>query len=260
MSIVPFAVSFSISPIILVGGVAQGVTGGMIPIVQLLQPDIFSDGLLSQPDTLALEDYFAVFSVIPGGSLLKNQIARWPLANLTVAANDQITQPLQISLRMTAPAQTRDGGINYNGKQSVMTNLQSTLAQHVAQGGWFNVVTPSYLYQGCLLTDLRDITGLPDGGQVQAEWQWDFEQPLITTAAAQAAQNQVMAKVSSQTQMTGDPPGSQPASVAVGAPGSNVVQNVVPSAAQPQGSNVAQPSPGSVPPPSSSVSPIPPGS
>lgn len=232
-----FAVSYQISPIILVSGIAQNVSGGMIPIVSLLQSQDYDLGLLSQSNPTDLEDFFANFVVLDGDTLIQNEISHWPLANLVVAANNVVSDPLKVSLLMNCPGQVIDGGISYTGKQAVMTALQNSLTQHIAQGGWFNVATPSFVYSGCLLLSLRNVSRV-SGGQVQLQYVWEFEQPLISAAAAQGAMNTQMQKISSQTQTTGDPPSSGATAASVGVPSSNIASSLVPAAQNPAGSNV----------------------
>jgi hypothetical protein len=216
MSISDFSTSYEISPIMLIGGVALNTPGGnAIPIVTLLQAQAtfqaFNQGL-SNNLTLS-SDPFAFFIPPPGGTLIDNDIAHWPLANQATAANAVISKPLRIALRMICP-----GGkvVSYTGKQAVMTALQSTLAQHIGAGGWFSVATPSFIYTTCLLTSLTDVSEQVEGGQVQVIYEWQFEQPIITDQQATTVMNQAMAKISSGTKVTGDPPAADPISNTVG--------------------------------------------
>jgi hypothetical protein len=253
-----FSQSFELAPIVLVGGVAAGMSGGIAPVTSFLGQG-GSGGLLSSTSTGpagSTPPPWARFQLIAGGTLIDNQIAHWPLANQAVAANAVITQPLRISLLMISPAHD---SVSYTAKQAIMTALQSTLYQHTGQGGWYNVATPSYIYQGCLLTQLRDVSQTPPGGQVQWGWQWDFEQPLITAAAAQGAQNTAMSKISSQTPAGGDPPTSGPAGAAVGKPSSGVGPTLIPAAMSPVAANVTPIASGSGSISISAVSPILPG-
>lgn len=231
MSRADYLTSYQTSPIILVGGAAGT---GMMPITNLLSSQNFRGGVTSTPQ--AGDSFFGQFRVLPGHNLMDNEVATYPVANQAVAANAVITNPLQLSLEMLVPA---GGAVNVKNKLSIITALKSALDKHTALGGWYNVATPSYIYQGCLLTRLVDASDEDFGQQVQVRWIWSFMQPLLTTSAAQAAQNQAMAKISQQTRNQGDPPGSQPLATNLGQPSSNIVQNVVPSAVSPQGSNVA---------------------
>jgi hypothetical protein len=256
-----FANSFEISPIVFVNGIAGGSSGAKLPISQILQSNNWLGGLFSGGS--GVEDFFAHFYPF-NGSLAKNEIAHWPMANLVVAANDVIAQPLTFSLLMVAPANP-DAGVTYDGKQAVMTALQKSVAQHISLGGWFDVATPSFLYQGCLLTDLREVGGsTTDGGQAQVEWVWEFEQPLISVQAAQGAQNAAMAKITANVTTSGNPV-TTPALTSVGAPGSGVTQSLLPGAAALTAAQAPAPSStltsvvGVTLPSLNSVSPIPPG-
>lgn len=253
MALSDYQISYQVSPIILVGGVAGT---GMLPIVSVLSSRNYSQGALSSSSAVDVSEYFGQFRVLSGHTLMKNDVATYPLANQTVAANAIITQPLELSLEMVVPANDR---FTVADKLSLMTALKSTLDNHTAQGGWYNVATPSYIYQGCLLTSLVDATDELEGGQVQTTWIWSFMQPLLTAQAAQAAQNQAMNKIKNQTQNAGDPPGSKPIASNIGQPSSNIVQNVVPASSSPSGSNVAPSSAPSGTPSVQSVSPIAPG-
>jgi hypothetical protein len=235
MSISSYEYSFQTTPIILVGGVAGA---GMLPIVNLLNPQNYPRGVTSP----ATNDYdfptFATFRPLPGHTLMENEIATYPLANQTVAANAVITSPLRISIEMLVPANAYVTALD---KNSIMTSLKATLDNHTAQGGWYNVVTPSYVYQGCLLTSLADASDDDAGTQPQVRWIWSFVQPLITQEAATAAVNQATAKIGNQTYNAGDPPGSDIAVTLSPSPSSNLVQNLIPAASGALGSNVAPP-------------------
>jgi hypothetical protein len=142
-----------------------------------------------------------------------------------------------------------------------MQALQSSLIQHINAGGWFDVATPAFLYQGCLLTALRDVTDSSGGGQVQLAYVWEFEQPLITVAAAQGAMNIYMQKITNQTVNTGGPLGSNPANASVGNPNTGLAPATQPAASSLSGASVqaATQSTGAAP-PLNAVAPIPPGS
>lgn len=229
MSLSDYQLSFQISPIILVGGIAGT---GKLPLISILSSQNYSQGLLSPPNS---DPTFGQFRILPGHTLMDIEVATFPVANQTVAANATITNPLRLSLEMLVPA---GGAITLSSKSAIITGLKSTLDNHTAMGGWYDVATPSYIYQGCLLTQLVDTTDEEEGAQVQVRWRWDFMQPLLTASAAQAAQNQQMSRVTNQTQNAGDPPGSQTVTTGIGQPSANIVQNVVSAAAGPSGSNV----------------------
>lgn len=186
-----FRLGYEISPIVLVGGWAAGMSGGYMPIVALTETANFILGLLRGSADLTLDDFFAHFRPAPGSTLIDNQIGRYPFANQTVAANAIITQPLKVSLLMVCPVRAEGG---YTNKLITMTALQQTLAQHNVSGGTYIVATPSYVYANCVMTGMRDVSS-GETKQPQTAWQLDFEQPLITLAEAQAAQNSLMSKL-----------------------------------------------------------------
>lgn len=248
MSLDDFRRSYEIAPIIFVGGVAQNMTGGKIPVTSFTESGSFSDGPTDSANSQqSLDGYFAHFYPEAGSTLVDNEIAHWPFANQAVAANAVITKPLRLSMIMVCPADGVDTTLD--DKQSIITSLQGTIQQHITQGGWFDVATPAFLYQGLLLISIDDVSEYDeDGSQVQNKYRWTFEQPIITQQQAQAAYNTSMGKIASGTQVSGDPPGSNPAASAVGQPSSNVAQNVIPAAANTTGANVTPPG-GPTPPP-----------
>lgn len=193
-----YRLSFEISPIILTGGIAPAATGGMLPIVAITEASNFTQGLLNGQISTNLDNFFAHFNVLPGSTLINDQIGKYPFANQVVAANAIIAQPLNVSLRMVCPA-NKSGGIF--SKFMTMAALQYALQKHRAAGGTYAVCTPTFIYTGCILTNLVDITG-EDGTQKQREWRWDFEQPLTTLQASQGMFNNLMQKIKSGTQIT----------------------------------------------------------
>lgn len=195
-----FQLGYEISPVILTGGIAQNMIGGMLPIVSILQSADFLLGVLSggSSDT-DLNNFFAHFRPIPGSTLIDNQYGAYPFANQNVAANAVITQPLRVSLRMDCPANTNSG---FLGKLAIMTALQQVLAQHTALGGTYTVVTVAQIYPNMLLTTLREISG-GSTKQDMVSYQWDFFAPLITLQQAANAQNSLMSQISNGTPTDG---------------------------------------------------------
>jgi len=245
---IAFKLAYQISPIILTGGIASAL-GGALPIVALTQTGANSLGsiLAARGPDVTLDRFFANYSPLPGSSLINQQIAHYPFANQSIAANAVISQPLNISLLMTCPAQPAPaipgntnfsiGGVGlqptsvpflggYSSKLAVMTALQNTLAQHNNSGGTYSIVTPSYIYTYCIMTGMRDVSG---GGsqQVQYQWQLDFEQPLVSTAAAQTALSGLMQKMTNGSTIAGTPTWT-PAGLSVGNPLSLITQSLVP--------------------------------
>lgn len=232
MSYDQFKYQFSINPIILVQGAASAMPGARLSIVSFLQSDYFLSGPTGTAFNSNYDDYFAQFEVMPGGTLVSNQYGEYPFANIAVAANAVITQPLTVSLLMTAPVKSQGG---YAAKLALMTSLQAALANHVNQGGTFDVLTPSYYYRDLVLLGLRDVSG-GSTKQTQVQWQWDFRQPLVTSVAAQGAQNSLMQRMQAQTMVVGDPPSYSGPQTAVGLSQSSVSSSVAPS------TSISQPS------------------
>jgi hypothetical protein len=174
-----FRLGYEISPIILTNGIAKLIPGGMLPIVALTEAPSLVSGLLQGNGLSALtnvDQYFAHWMPLAGSTLIKNEIGSYPFANQIIAANAIIKQPNNISMLMVCPAQ-RTGG--YATKLATISALKKTLDYHHQSGGTYTVVTPSYIYTGCILTAMTDATG-GESNQVQTAWRFDFVQPLIT--------------------------------------------------------------------------------
>ena len=243
MSLQEYQFWYEISPIILVNGVAG--VGGMLPIVQLLQPASFSSGLSgrflgsgSLTDQLGItgpsDGWFAHFKPLPGTGMICNEVGRYTFANQIVAGNAMIVQPLHVSFQMTCPARGDDG---FATKFAIMNSLKQTLSQHTALGGLYTLALPFGLYDSCLLRDLK-YAGDGAGKQVAVMWQWDFEQVLVTQEQAEQVQSQLMQKISSGTQITPDANGSvnwSGTANTVGQPSSAVTSSVLPTGGSSQG-------------------------
>ena len=177
-----FSYSYEVTPIVLNNGIAANYPNNLLPIVQLTEQlsNSFSN----------TGKYFAEYLVMSGGTLEEWQIAEYPFASLTMAANAVIQNPLRISLIMIAPAQNNGG---YPLKNSIFTALKSQIDTHILTGGTFTVLTPAYTYTNCLLTNIRDVSTSSDK-QVQFLYQWDFTQPLITQQGAQQVLGNLMNK------------------------------------------------------------------
>lgn len=188
---------FQLSPIILTNGIMQGFPGGMLPIIAITESINFPLGLLAGGD-VSIDKFFANYQPLPGSSLIDQDLARYPFANATVAANSVMTMPLQISMLMICPVQNKLG---WYEKLAVIMALREVLYQHNARGGTYTIATPSYIYTNCVMRSMRDSSvGLTR--QVQNAWQLDFERPLITAEDAAQAQNGLMSAISSGGQVT----------------------------------------------------------
>ena len=192
---------YQISPILLTGGLAASVPGGLLPIITFTEGVSLITGLVAGTFPTSLDQFFAQFIVIPSGKLISQQIAHYPFANQQVAANAVITEPLTVSVRMDCPANAPG---SYATKLAVLTALQAALSTHNAAGGLYTIATPSFIYTNCILKELTDISG-GASAQVQYQWQFDFEQPLVTLQAAQQAYSGLLNKINGGTQISALP-------------------------------------------------------
>lgn len=174
-----FQTAYEISPIILSGGLAGNIPGSLLPIVAITEAANFGFSLLNGNNPLNLNNFFGHFRPLPGSTLIDNDVPVYPFANQNYAANAIVAKPLKISMLMNCPA-NRAGG--YVSKMITFTALKAALDQHNQSGGTYIVATPSYVYLGCILTSLTDVSR-PDSQQPQNAWQFDFIQPLISQGA-----------------------------------------------------------------------------
>ena len=219
---VAWKVAFQLSPILFVGGIT-GNLGVPLPIVAFTEAINLPLGLLSNGENIELDDFFANFQPLPGATLVEQEFGRYPFANQQVATNAVIFQPKHISMLMQVPARNQFG---YYEKLAIMELLQATITLHNQLGGSYTILTPSYIYTGCVMKSFRDVT-VGASHQVQTTWQLDFEQPLLT---ADTGGGLVGALNSLYTNLTN---GTQSASVAplatTSTPLSGAAPSVIPS-------------------------------
>jgi hypothetical protein len=165
-----------ISPIFLQGGLVKAVPGGMLPIILATEVLNFPMGILTSGTLPNLDDSFCQFQPSAGAMVINQQMATYPFANMTVAANSIITQPLQISFQMTCPAR---GPVGYWAKLAKMQVLIEVLLRHNREGGSYALITPSYVYFNCIMKLMRDGSS-GQTKQIQNVWVLDFEKPLLT--------------------------------------------------------------------------------
>lgn len=228
--------AFRYSPILLTGGLAQSLPGGILPILALTDAAALAQGLLS-----GNFNFFANWQVLPGGTLVNQKVATYPFANQVVAANATIQDANSVSMMMICPAVPSAlgsvagavvgalggtaeslltgsgiapgaiqgalaGSGGYLGKQATMTALQSTIAQHNALGGTYSVLTGAYIYANCIMGNpgITDVSSEGETHQTQVRWRWDFVQPqVITLAQAQTALNNLANRLSQGLPLTG---------------------------------------------------------
>jgi hypothetical protein len=183
--------TYQISPIILTGGIAGTQSGGMLPFLALTNPEAFDPDLLNGNQDFALDDAFAIFQPAVGGSLVEETIAKYPFANLSVAANAIIREPIHISMIMLTPMKTEQ---SWEYKLAIMTGLKQTLDNHNNAGGTYTVLTPGYYYQNMLMTGLTDVS-TSQSPLPQNAWRWDFEKPLVSLDDVQGAMNNLFSQI-----------------------------------------------------------------
>lgn len=212
-----FKSAFEISPIVLSGGVASGLIGSMMSVMSVVQSLAMNDA-----GDFELDNSFAFFRPLPGSTLIEYQSGKYPFANLAVAANCVVKQPLTLSMLMVCPSKLAG---DYWARTSLLTALRNTLDNHIASGGTFGVATPAFYYSGLLLLRLHDVTA-GETHQAQIEFRWDFEKPLISLADAGAVQSQMMSMISSGLPTDGALSGTNAVSSSAGASPTAYAANV----------------------------------
>lgn len=206
MSRSDFQLSYEISPIILVGGLAKNLPEQMMPIIALTEQQNYDDGLVSGSLSIDNNDYFATYKVLAGGKLLSNSLGTYPFANQTVAANAIVENVLPISVLMICPVKYAG---DYFTKSQVITALKQSLGQHNAAGGTYTVATPGYTYTSCIIMDFTDVSS-GESKQAQYEWRIDFVKPLLTTEEAAQVYNSLMNKINNGLPVNKDENGEIP--------------------------------------------------
>lgn len=182
-----YDLAFQVSPIIFHNGIANGMPGNMLPVIGLTgQLAALAQGALTglvNGNGIGMDNFYARYLPIPGGTVISQTVGSYPFANQQVAANAIITQPKNISLMMIAPVRDMGG---YLTKLAIFMSLVDSFETHNQSGGTYHIATPGYIYTDCIMTSMTDITG-GDTKQKQVTWQLDFIQPLVTMEDAAAA-------------------------------------------------------------------------
>jgi hypothetical protein len=215
--------TYQVCPIILTGGAAAQIAGGMMPLLSITNAGggVNLAGTILPFDIGDLDEAFATFTVLSGGTLVSQQVAKYPFANQSVAANATIREPLTLSVIMDTPMR---GPNAWALKHSTMTALKTALDNHNNAGGLYTVQTPAFMYDNLILTSLTDTPRAGGSSPLpQNAWKFDFEKPLVTLDDAAAVQNQLTSKMSAGTPTDGSQSGPQTAT-----PGANVPTSVDP--------------------------------
>lgn len=188
-----FRLAFEISPILLVDGIATGIPGGIMPIAVLTEGVSIADGLLHGEIGTGPT---AHFTPMAGTTLIQQDIGELNFYNMLTAANSVVGKPNRIVMQMLRPASTQDGG--YATKGLAFTAMKMALDKHNQSGGSYVVMTPVFIYTGCLMRSLTDTSGFSvQNKQVQDRWIFEFSQPLLTISRLDAALGGVMSKFDS---------------------------------------------------------------
>ena len=205
-----FTLAYEVSPIILTGGLASFSPVGvpLVAITEALSAAYTTNPfqLLSSQGIRLPDQPFFTFRPMPGSTLWKSDIAEFPFFTNQVAANAQIQQPLNVSLLGYCPA---GPDAPFAIKTATMIALKLAIQNHCNSGGTFTVLTPSFVYTDCLLTNLVDVsTG--ETNQPQVAWQFDFVQPLITFPGQLGALSNLMGAIADGRQVMPGPNGVLP--------------------------------------------------
>jgi hypothetical protein len=212
--------SYQVCPIILTGGSAEQIPGGMLPMLSLFVSG--ETDALGMPDILTLDDSFGAFNVLPGGTLVSQQIAKYPFANQWVAANAVVKDVLTVSVIMDAPMR---GPNAWQVKQTVFTGLKATLDRHNNKGGTYTVATPAYMYENMVMISMTD-NSRGNNSLPQNAWRFDFEKPLVTISDLQGAQNLWMQKATNGVPVGANLSGQQPGQTQGFAPQARTIKAV----------------------------------
>ena len=196
--------AFEGTPVILTGGIAQNIPGGMLPIIALTEIGNFTLGLLNG-NIPSLDQLLAHWQILSGTQLIRNSIGAYPFANQIMAANAIIREPLSVSLIMHVPVQGNGG---YWTKLATIAGLKASLDLHSDLGGTYTVLSPSWIYTNCILLDVVSTEG-SDSNQDQAAWQFNFIQPLIANPETSGL-NSYMKNISDGIPMQPDTSGIMP--------------------------------------------------
>lgn len=186
-----YKLTYQISPIILTGGLAKDMPYQMLPFIALTEPTSIGLGLLTGADVFNVDNFYANFSVMSGGTLHSNQIGNYPFANQKVAANAIIANPLNISLKMQCHPHIKGAMVS---RLMTALALKTALDNHNYAGGTYTVLTPAFIYTNCVMMDFKDISD-GDPKRPQVTWQIDFQQPLITLDDAAIAYSGMMERI-----------------------------------------------------------------
>jgi hypothetical protein len=190
-----YSLAFEVSPILLVGGIATNIPGGVLPIAVLTEGISIAGGLLH--GNIGIEPS-ARFIPQAGTTLIQQDVANLNFYNQIAAANAVVNKPNRVLMQMLRPASTVNGG--YANKGITFSALKMTLDMHNQSGGSYIVLTPSFIYTSCLMKSMVDNSGFSgQNKQVQYSWLLEFEQPLLSISQLEAKLGSIMDRFDSGT-------------------------------------------------------------
>jgi hypothetical protein len=188
-----FKLAFEVSPILLVDGIAANIPGGTLPIATFTESLSVVNGLLHGEIGFSPT---SAWMPMGGTTLVQQDIGTLNFYNQATAANSVVNKPNRVMMQLTRPASTQDGG--YATKSLMFTALKLALDQHNQSGGSYTVMTPAFIYTGCLLRSVVDSSGFSEQNkQVQYSWTFEFEQPLLQISQLDAVLGNLMSKFDS---------------------------------------------------------------
>lgn len=187
---------YEVSPILLTGGVAEKL-GGTVPILLYTEAVAAVNGLiagglsggLNIPD---LDNMWCTWNQLSGSTLVDNDVATYPFANQTLAANAVVNKPLTVSMQMRCPPNGAGAMVT---KLATLQALSAVLNKHITMGGEFVVITPGQIYTNMLLTRMADTSPSPESTP-SSQFQLDFIRPLTKIDEAVQKQGTLMKKLS----------------------------------------------------------------
>ena len=175
-----FTLAYSWSPIIFTGGLFRDISSLGVPIIAITQAlsaaRTLAGGILNGGNIRDFNQPLFTWRSLPGSTLWESEVSEFPFYTNQIAANAQIQRPLRVSMLGHCPA---TGENPFTIKVATFIALQKVIENHISLGGTFSVLTPSYFYTNCLLTNFVDVSS-GETNQPQVSWQMDFIQPLLT--------------------------------------------------------------------------------
>jgi hypothetical protein len=169
--------TYQIAPIFLTGGIATGIPGSIMPMLSFTNAPVGLNlaGNILPVDIKDLDEAFGAFTVLPSGTLVSQQVAKFPFANQFTAANATIREPLGVQVLMEAPMRGPNAWAN---KFAIMNALKATLDIHNNLGGTYTILTPAFMYTEMIMTELVDASRATNS-LPQNAWKFVFERPLV---------------------------------------------------------------------------------